>query len=114
MIAKAKLKYVRMSPRKANQVIRLISGKPVGYALNVLFHINKRASHPLSKLLKSALSNAGNKGINTKDLNNIYISKLVVNSGPILKRYKSAAFGRAVMIRKRTSHIEMELDSKIK
>jgi len=114
MIAKAELRYIRVSPRKTSQVTRLISGKPAGYALSVLSNINKRVSTPLSKLLKSALSNAANKGINIKDLNSIYISKVAVNSGPVLKRYKAAAFGRAVMIRKRTSHIEIELDSRTK
>lgn len=114
MIAKAKLKYLRISPRKADQVVRLVRGMSVGRAVSILTHINKKAGAPLNKLLKSAIHNAENKGVNTKDLNNIYISKLVVNSGPTLKRYRSATFGRAVMIRKRTSHIEIELESKVK
>ena len=47
-----------------------------------------------------------------RNLNSIYISRIVANSGPVLKRYKAAAFGRAVMIKKRTSHIELELNAK--
>ncbi|MFC1599291.1 50S ribosomal protein L22 [Candidatus Omnitrophota bacterium] len=111
MIAKAKLRYLRMSPRKTDQVVRLIRGKPVGYALSVLTHLNKKASLPVNKLLKSALSNAESKGLNTKDLSRIFVSKVTVSPGPTLKRYKSAAFGRATIIRKRTSHIEIELEA---
>ncbi len=112
MIAKAKLRYLRVSPTKMNQLARLIRGRSLNYALAVLSHVNKRSASSLLKLVKSAISNAQNKGIDTHDLGSIYISKLVVNSGPMLKRYKAAPFGRAVMIRKRTSHIEIELDTK--
>lgn len=114
MIASAKLKYIRISPRKVDQVIKVVRNKPVGYALSILSSLNKRASQPVSKILKSALSNAKNKGVDTTKLNDIYISKIIVNAGPTLKRFRAAAFGRAVLIRKRTSHIEIELDSKLK
>ncbi|MBN2120095.1 MAG: 50S ribosomal protein L22 [Candidatus Omnitrophica bacterium] len=110
MIAKAKLRYIRVSSRKADQVIRLVRGKPVSLAQGILANANKRMALILSKVLKSALTNAQNKGIDTANLNSIYISRLVANSGPTLKRFKAAAFGRATMIKKRTSHIELELD----
>ena len=112
MIAKATLRYARVSPRKANQVIRLIRGKSVTAALAVLAHINKRVSHPINKLVRSALTNAQNKGVSPADEGSLYISKATANSGPTLKRYTAAAFGRAVLILKRTSHIDIELDSK--
>jgi len=70
--------------------------------------LNKRGARILEKLLKSAISNAKNKGFLESKL---FISKLIVNEGPSLKRYRAASFGRAVMIRKRTSHILVELDT---
>ncbi|HEC69090.1 MAG TPA: 50S ribosomal protein L22 [Candidatus Omnitrophica bacterium] len=114
MIAKAKLRYLRISPGKVNQVARLIRGKSVSYSLALLSHLRKRPAHSLLKLLNSALSNARNLGQTFQDLDNIYVSRLVVNQGPTLKRYRAAPFGRAVMIRKRTSHIELELDLRVK
>jgi len=107
MVAKAKARYIRISPRKANEVVKLVRGMQVNKALSILYSLNKKASIYLIKLIKSAISNAENKGL-SKD--SLYISRLVVNPGPMLKRYRAASFGRAVMIRKRTSHIELELD----
>lgn len=112
MISKAKASYVRLSSQKAELVIRTIRGKSVQYAIDLLSNLNKKASLPLLKLIKSALSNAESKGIDTLDTKNIVISRLVANQGPTLKRFRAATFGRAVNIRKRTSHIEVELDSK--
>lgn len=111
MISKAKFRYIRISPRKANEVIKLIRGKNVGFALSLLSSLNKKASIYLIKLINSALSNARNSGVDTTNLDNIYISKLIVNPGPVLKRYREASFGRAMIIRKRTAHLEIELDS---
>ena len=82
----------------------------MNYALQSLPHINKKAGYHLLKLLKSAVANAQNKGLDPVNMGNVYISKLVANSGPVLKRFRSAPFGRAVQVLKRTSHIEVELD----
>lgn len=109
MIAKAKLRYLRASPTKLNGLARLIRGRSLDYSLGLLGNLSRPASKIFLKVVKSALSNAQNKGLDTSDLNKIYISKLIVNPGPVLKRYKASAFGRAVMIRRRTSHIEIEL-----
>ncbi|NQT28832.1 MAG: 50S ribosomal protein L22 [Candidatus Omnitrophica bacterium] len=108
MVAKAEAKYIRISPTKVRPVIALIkNGKAVG-AMAKLVLINKRGAHYLSKLLKSAMANAKVKGYQEDKL---FISKVVANSGPTLKRYRAASFGRATMIRKRTSHILIELGS---
>jgi large subunit ribosomal protein L22 len=110
MIAKAKLKYSRISPRKARSVVNLVRGKNVNEALDILINLNKKASGIVEKLLKSAMSNA--KQQSDEDGSSLYISKIKVDEGPFLKRYRARAFGRAAMIRRRLSHIEIELDMK--
>lgn len=109
MIVKAESRYVRISPSKVRQVADLIRGKEVGAAQALLGHLNKGSRPILSKILKAAIANAKVKGFSPEQL---YISKLVCNSGPSWKRFKAAAFGRAAPILKRTSHIKMELDLK--
>ncbi|MBN1871525.1 MAG: 50S ribosomal protein L22 [Candidatus Omnitrophica bacterium] len=109
MIAKATAKYVRISPKKARLVTRVLKGMPINKAYAVLGSINKKSSAILYKLLKSAFNNAQKKDstINEADL---YISKIVADSGPMLKRHRAMSMGRAGMIRKRTSHITVNLD----
>ena len=108
MVAKAEAKYLRISPRKVRQVIELIKTEKVKRAFSILQGVNKKGAYYLQKVLKSAVSNAKNKGY---DEDVLFISKLVANPGPIIKRYRAASFGRAVMIRRRTAHILVELDS---
>lgn len=112
MIANAKAKYIRVSPQKAELVVKEVRGKSVQYAVDLLSNLNKKAAQPLLKLIKSALSNAENKGIDTLDTKRIIITKLVANPGPTLKRFRAATFGRGASILKRTSHLEVELDIK--
>lgn len=109
MIAKAEGKFLRISPTKVRRIIDLIRHKDVGNAQSILFTLNKRPKEYLLKILKSAIANAKVKGLNPGQL---YISKIICNQGPTWKRYKAAAFGRAAPIRKRTSHIRIELDLK--
>ena len=108
MIAKAEAKYIRISPTKVRPVIALIKNAKVIGAMAKLLLINKRGAYYLNKVLKSALANAKGKGYQEDKL---FISKVVANPGPVLKRYRAASFGRATMIRKRTSHILIELGS---
>ncbi len=108
MVARAEAKYVRISPRKVRMVIDLIKGKPAKEAAIMLKTINKRGAFLLGKVLNSALANAKNRGFSEEKL---FIKRVVANPGPMLKRYRAASFGRATMIRKRTSHILVELDS---
>lgn len=109
MIAKAELKFIRISPTKINQVMELIRRKDAQDAQAILLHINKRPKEYLSKILKSAIANAKVKGFNVEQL---YVSKAVCNPGPSWKRFKAAAFGRAAPILRRTSHVLIELDLK--
>lgn len=107
MIAKAELKFVRGSAKKIRQVIDLIRNQDVNRALAVLSMVNKRPRVVVEKLLKSAISNAKNKGLKE---DNLYISKIVADEAARWKRFRAAAFGRATEILKRTSHIKIELD----
>ena len=109
MIVRAEAKFLRISPRKVRQVIDLIRHKDVPVAEGILFNINKRPKEYLIKILKSAVANAKVKGFNSGQL---YISKIICNPGPSWKRFKAAAFGRAAPIKRRTSHIRIELDLK--
>jgi len=113
MIAKAVLRYIRITPRKFRQIIPLVKDKPVEEAIEILTNVNKKASLYAIEVMKSALSNAKRQreGIDTGTL---YISKIVANCGPSLKRFRAASMGRATMIKKRMSHIIIELDEKAK
>ena len=109
MIAKAEHKFIRLNPPKVRQVMDLIRGKDAMEAVSILTNLNKRPKEHLIRILKAAIANAKVKGFNPEQL---YISKIICNVGPSWKRFKAAAFGRAASIRKRTSHIRIELDLK--
>ena len=108
MIARAEAKYIRVSPTKVRQLIDLVKKNSTIVAISKLELTNKRGAHYLKKVLKSALANAKSKGYQEDKL---FISKIIANPGPVLKRYQAASFGRASLIRKMTSHILIELDT---
>jgi large subunit ribosomal protein L22 len=105
---KAKLRFVQMAPRKARLVADLIRGKRSEEALNILIFTKKAAAKIIIKLLKSAIANAVQK--KTVDIDRLYIKKITVDQGPMMKRFQPRALGRATMIRKRSSHITIVLD----
>lgn len=107
MEARAYLKYARISPRKVQIVLDLIRNKPVGVAMAILRHTPKAASESLEKLLKSAMANAENN--HDMDVSRLYVAQCFVSPGPILKRIRPRAQGRAFRILKRTSHVTMVL-----
>ncbi|MBU0597506.1 50S ribosomal protein L22 [Patescibacteria group bacterium] len=107
MDVKAKLRYLRMSPRKVRLTANLINGMPVAKAENQLAFSKKYAARPILKLLKSAIANAENNNKLKKD--NLFVKKITVDQGPTLKRWRARAFGRAGMIRKRSSHVSVVL-----
>ncbi len=109
-IAKAKLNYFRMSPRKVREVVHVIKKLDVSHALKKLLFINKKAARDILKLLKSAIANAKNKGYNENDL---YVKNIFVQEGPKkMKRYYPKARGAVGRILKAMSHITIELDLK--
>lgn len=108
MIASAKLKYIRVTPRKFRLIIPLVKGKSPEAAIAILAGVKKYAARYCEDLIKSALANA--KRIQGLDVSTLHISKLTADGGPMLKRFRAASMGRAGAILKRTSHITLELD----
>lgn len=103
--ATATARFIRMSPRKARQVVDLIRGRHVDDARRVLRYAGRAASGPVTKVLESAVANAEhNRGLPADEL---VVSRAWVDEGPTLKRFRPRALGRATRIRKRTSHISV-------
>ena len=111
VMAKAYARYIRISPRKVRLVLDLIRGEQVNRALTILTQTNKKATHCIEKVLKSALSNA--KRSPQVKAGELFISKIIADQGPTLKRFRAAAMGRATMIRHRTSHLSVELSRNV-
>ncbi len=108
MAVKANLRYIRISPRKVRLVTDLLRGRSLKEAEKILGFTVKRPAKPLLKLLNSATANAEhNFGLKKEDL---YISEIKVDGGPVLKRYMPRARGSVSSILKRTSHISLTLD----
>jgi large subunit ribosomal protein L22 len=108
MISKSKATFVRIAPRKVRYVIDLIRSKSVNEAQAILSGSPRRASGIIQKLLDQALDAAQkNSQIGAKDL---LVSKVLADGGPTMKRFRAATMGRANQIKKRTSHIQLELD----
>ncbi len=99
-------KYVRMAPRKVQIILDLIRGKKVEDALSILHFCPKKASIPVEKAIRSAIANVINEeGSNKVNVEEYFVKNALVNEGPVSKRFKPRAMGRATRIRKRTSHI---------
>jgi large subunit ribosomal protein L22 len=112
MQSKAYLRYLRIAPRKVRLVADLIRGKSVEEAQTILRFANKGGTTPLLKLLNSAVAS----GLHNFQLDaaNLYIAKILVDEGPKLKRVYPRARGRADQIQKKTSHITLVLDERVK
>ncbi|MEE1279984.1 MAG: 50S ribosomal protein L22 [Oscillospiraceae bacterium] len=110
MEAKAYLRYARISPRKVQIVLDLIRNQPADKAMAILKHTPKAASELLVKLLKSAIANAENN--HNMDKTKLYVSECFVCPGPIMKRIRPRAQGRAFRVLKRSSHITLVLKEK--
>ncbi|TGK12274.1 50S ribosomal protein L22 [Leptospira fluminis] len=104
MEAVAIARFIRMSPRKLRLVADEIRGYEVAEALDILKYTNKKAIEPIFKLIKSASANAVVKN-ESAEPGKMFIKKILVDEGPILKRFRPRARGRAARIRKRTSHV---------
>ncbi len=107
MEVKARLRFVRVAPRKARLVADLIRGKKSEEALNILTFTKIGASDIMTRLLKSAIANATQKKI---DVDRLYVKQITVDQGPTMKRFQPRAMGRATSILKKTSHINIILD----
>src|SRR3990167_9503868 len=99
MISKAIARYIKVTPRKTRMVIRLIKGLDVPKALAILANTHKSPSIHIARAVKSAASNATSKTPSIKE-GELYISKITVDEGPMQRRFKAQAMGRATKIMK--------------
>ncbi len=106
---KATLSQYRQSPRKVRLVADMIRGKGANEALTILTLVPKKAGLPIKKLLQSAISNAKNVGA---DIDSLIVKEVRVDGGVVMKRQMPRAFGRAYVISKRTSHVNLTLGTK--
>lgn len=104
----ARLRYLRIAPRKARAVCDIVRGQQVERALSTLRFTPKAAAQPVAKLLRSAIANAEASGEGV-DIDRLFVKRITVDEGPTLKRFRPRAQGRAARINKRTSHITIEL-----
>ncbi|MBK6846825.1 MAG: 50S ribosomal protein L22 [Proteobacteria bacterium] len=109
MQSSASLRYERVAPRKVRVVAKLIHGKSVGEAVNLLMFCEKDAAGLVRKLLVSAIANADQKSSGSVDADSLVVRQVQVDQGPTLKRWRPRAQGRATRINKRTSHIRVVL-----
>lgn len=110
MEAKAIARYIRLTPRKARLVADLVRDKDVVKALTILKFTNKKAAPMIEKVLSSAIANAVNNF--DMDEEKLYVSKILIDAGPLIKRMKPRAMGRADIIHKKTSHITVIVSEK--
>lgn len=101
MEATAHARYVRISPRKVDQILMLVRGKSVASAMATLRVVTKGARPLVEKVLQSAFSNAG-KALNPDAW---YVNRAWVGAGPVMKRMRAHAMGRGATIRHRTTHM---------
>ena len=107
MEIKAVSKYVRMTPTKARDLTRAITGKSVGEALRTV-ELNKRKTAAcIAKTLKSAIANAENNAELSAD--KLFVAKAVIENGPTIPRYWPRARGSAGPVRKKTAHVRITL-----
>ena len=111
-LSHAVARYIRMSPQKGRLVADLIRDRLAGEALTILrFSDKKKIAAILQKVLRSAIANAQQKSPNV-DVDNLYVSRIHINGGPVAKRIRPAPMGRAYRVQKRTSHVHIYLDEK--
>lgn len=110
MEAKAKASHQRLTPRKARLVADLVRNKDVEEALNILKFTNKKSAPLIEKVLRAAVANAVNNF--EMDKETLYVSTILIDAGPFMKRIKPRAKGRADRILKKTSHITIVVSEK--
>ena len=102
------------SPRKTRIMADVIRGKDVDYAMNVLKYSKKESAEKLLKLLKSAIANwqVKNEGVRIEDTQ-LYVKSIIVDSGRMLKRLRTAPQGRGNRVRKRSNHVTLVLENRM-
>ena len=110
MEIKVSLKFARIGDQKARIVADMVRGKMVNEAIRLLTYDNKKPSIMIKKLVESAVANAEKEEI--IDVDHLYIKKIMVDKGPFMKRHQPRAQGRAFVIKKKSSHINLVLDER--
>jgi len=105
--ARAVARYLRVSPFKARQAADMIRGKDTRQALAILNYANKKGAPLIEKVIKSAIANAEHNY--DMDADELYVAEIYVDEGPGMKRLRPRAYGRADIIKRRTSHITVVL-----
>ncbi len=108
MATTAKLRQARITPQKARLVADQIRGLPVDKAINLLTFSNKKAATLIKKVLESAIANAEHN--DGADVDELKVKIIMVDEGPIMKRFMPRARGRANQIFKRTSHVTVVVE----
>ena len=112
MEAKATLRFLKASPQKVRLIADLVSGKAVEEAYQILRFTRKMAAKDLEKLLRSAVANAENSE-DAANVDDLVVSRIFVNKGPVDKRVRPASMGRAFRIIKRQSHVTIHVSDDV-
>lgn len=115
MESTATLRFARISARKARLVADLVRGKDAGEALEILTFLPKKSGPLLKKLVESAVANAehtAGRANRELDIDHLYVKAVTVDQGPMLRRFRPRAQGRATPIQKQTAHITVVLDER--
>lgn len=107
MMVKAVARYVRVSPQKVSMLADAVKGKPVEKAINTIRFMPQKGARIVEKVLRSAVANADQKP--DIDIDNLVVGNLIVDRGPMFKRFRARARGRGTRILKPTSHITVIL-----
>jgi len=107
MQAEASIKHARISAQKARLVADQIRGLQVEQAVNLLVFSPKKGAKIIKKVLESAIANAEHN--EDADADELKVMRVQVNEGPVMKRIRARAKGRAGRVFKRTSHISVTL-----
>ena len=107
MEVKAVARYVRISPQKVRMLADAIKGKPVEKALNMLKFMPQKSAGIVEKVLRSAVANADQQP--DIDIDSLIVGNLLVDCGPMFKRFRARARGRGTRILKRSSHVTVVL-----
>ena len=106
-MAVARLRNLRLAPRKARIIADIVRGKDVGTAINTLRFMNKAGAREFFKLIVSAVANAEDQG--EDDVEGLIITKVTVDQAATLKRWRPRAQGRGTRVEKKSSHITVEV-----
>ena len=108
MATVAKLRNARMAAQKVRLVADQIRGERVEQAINILTFSNKKAAALVKKVLESAIANAEHN--DGADVDELRVNTIMVDEGPVMKRWRARARGRAAKIMKRTCHVTVSVE----